>query len=98
MNTTTMSTSGVAGRVGFAFAAVAAAAMVFVWSISTSGALDPPAWVRIGGSLLVPVGIAGAVGAGLLGLRGSGRRWAIAGLAVAAAAVVVFVVLVNLSY
>lgn len=98
MATTTMSTSGVAGRVATLFAAIGAAAMVFVWVISTSDELDPPEWVRIVGSLLVPIGLVGAVGAGIVGLRGSGRSWAVAGIALAAIVVVVFVVLVNLSY
>lgn len=62
----------------------------------TATPLDPENWVRILGLAFLPLGVAGAVIAGVVGLRGDGRRYALIGLAMVGMTVIGFVVLINL--
>lgn len=69
----------------------------FAWTwILTAAPMDPPEWLRIAGVWLMPIGIFGAFIAGIVGLRGPGRPWAIAGLVLAGAAIIAFVLLISL--
>ncbi|TDO68518.1 hypothetical protein EV651_102440 [Kribbella sp. VKM Ac-2571] len=83
-----------AGKVSALAGIVALAAFVWIWALSATS-FDPPQWARILGSMFLPVGLAGAIGAGATGVRSGGRVWAYIGLALAAVTVVVFVVLLN---
>lgn len=69
----------------------------FAWTwILSVGPIDPPEWLRIAGVWLMPIGIFGALIAGIAGFRGPGRPWAIVGLVIAAIAIVAFVLLISL--
>jgi hypothetical protein len=78
---------GVVGLVGLAV----------TWVLSTTDVVDPPNAVRIPFILLLPVGLFGALLAGLLGLRGGRRPLALTGLALSAATLAAFVVLLNVA-
>lgn len=71
------------------------AAFAWTWILSAAP-IDPPEWLRIVGVWLMPIGIVGALVAGIAGLRGPGRPWAIAGLVLAAVAIIAFVLLISL--
>ena len=76
---------GVIGLAGFAW----------TWVLSATP-LDPPEWLRIAGVWLMPVGILWALIAGIAGLRGAGRPWAVAGVVMAVIAIGAFVALISL--
>ena len=63
--------SAVLGLLGFA-------ALVWAWLLTTT--IDPPAWVRVPGLLLLPVGALGSLGVGVIGMLTAPRRWAAVGL------------------
>jgi hypothetical protein len=63
--------SAILGALGFAG---------FVWTWLVTAAIDPPSWVRVPGLLLLPVGMLGALGAGVIGLLARPRASAAVGL------------------
>lgn len=63
--------SAVLGALGFA-------SLVWAWLLTTS--IDPPAWVRVPGLVLLPFGSLGSLGLGVIGLLEPPRRWAAVGL------------------
>jgi hypothetical protein len=77
--------SGLIGLAGFAW----------LWLV-TATPIDPPGWARIIGIWLMPIGIVGALAAGISSVRGSGRPWAIAGLVLAGVTVVAAALLITL--
>lgn len=56
--------------------------------------IDPPNWIRVVGMSLLPIGWAGALITGVSARNGSGRVWALTGLALAAVTAGALVVLV----
>ena len=98
MSTSQASATGhskLAGRMSAAFGLSAIAALVWLW-VLTATPLDPPNWVRILGLAFLPVGVVGAVIAGMSGRRGAGRTYALVGLSAAAVTVIGFVLLINI--
>lgn len=95
MATTTRTTSTTARpgtwSVGFGLAAVTG--LLWTWAVSVLPDLNPPGAVRIPLILLLPVGVVGAVVAGVAALRGPGRRRGVVGMALAGATTAAFVVL-----
>jgi hypothetical protein len=81
-------TAAILGLVGLA-------AFAWTWILSATP-IDPPEWLRIVGVWLMPIGIFGALIAGIAGLRGPGRPWAIVGLVLAGVTIVAFVLLISL--
>ncbi|MDC5696275.1 hypothetical protein OO014_03325 [Intrasporangium calvum] len=81
------------GLVALVLGFAAVAALIWLWALTLPN-VNPPNWVRILGVLWLPVGVVGAGWAGLLGLRGPGRRWSVVGLSLAGLAVVGFVTLI----
>ena len=75
---------GLLGLAGFAW----------LWVV-TATPIDPPEWLRIAGIWLLPIGIVGALVAGIPALRGSGRALAVVGLVAAGLALVGFVLLIS---
>jgi hypothetical protein len=63
--------SAILGGLGFAG---------FVWTWLVTAAIDPPAWVRVPGLLLLPLGTLGSLGIGVVGLLTRPRGWAAVGL------------------
>jgi hypothetical protein len=63
--------SAILGALGFAG---------FVWAWLVSAAIDPPAWIRAPGLLLLPIGTLGSLGIGVVGLLARPRMWAAVGL------------------
>lgn len=85
-------------RLGIActvFGTLAALAFLWLWVLSVSPALNPPDWIRILGIAGFPIGIVGSA-AVAVAARGTaaGRAWIAAGLSLAAAALVGFIILV----
>jgi peptidoglycan/LPS O-acetylase OafA/YrhL len=81
----------VAGRLSTIFGGLALVSVG--WLALLTYAIDPPNWIRIVGASLLPIGIVAGLLAGLVGRRGPGRAWALAGLTLVALAVISFVVL-----
>lgn len=67
--------------------------LAWVWALSVGMGLDVPDAVRDGLALLLPAGVIGALAGGIHAYPGAGRRLAVAGISLAAAAVVGFLVL-----
>ena len=67
-----------AGELSAILGAAGFGALVWAWLLTA--AIDPPAWVRVPGLLLLPVGALGSLGAGVIGLLAPPRRWAAVGL------------------
>lgn len=84
-------TDNTIGTMAAILGAVGLAALVWAWLVSTS--LDPPAWVRAPGLLLLPVGMIGSLACGSVGMLNTPRRWAATGLGLGVVTVVGFVVL-----
>ena len=76
-----------------AFGAVAMAALLWITALSLLADFNPPDWIRVAGSMLLPVGLAGSVATGLAARRGPDRALALTGLVLSALAVAGFVVL-----
>ena len=98
MSTSQSSASGrssLAGGMSAAFGLSGIAALVWLWML-TATPIDPANWVRILGLAFLPVGVVGAVIAGISGLRGAGRRYALVGLSAAAVTVIGFVLLITI--
>lgn len=85
-----------AGPLSLALAILALVSFAWIWLISVSTGFDPPEWLRIAGSSLLPVGLVGSVVAGAIGLRTPTRGYAVAGLATTALVVAAFTVLYSL--
>lgn len=85
-------TGSKAGKVGAVSGTVALLAAGWVGLISFTE-VDVPEWTRVAGSWLLPLGVVGAVLAAGGSKRGPGWPWAIAGVVLAAAAVVVLVLM-----
>lgn len=75
-----------------AFGAVALAALVWIWALSQPR-FNPPDSLRIVGSLLLPVGLAGSLASAYLARGGPRRVGVVLGLSLGALTVVGFVVL-----
>jgi hypothetical protein len=75
------------------FGAVAVASFCWTWALSVTD-LDPPNWIRIPGILALPLGVVAAVGSAIAGRRSAPRGLLATGLALAAAALVGFLVLI----
>jgi hypothetical protein len=83
------------------FGAVAVVAFLWIWLISVETPFNPPEfnppeWLRIAGSSLLPVGIGGAVGAGVVAFRYGDRVRALVGIGLAVVPLVGFIVLVSI--
>lgn len=77
-----------------AFAAIAAAALVWLWSLTLPG-FNPPNWIRILGVVWLPIGSAGSVMTGILGRRGPGRIWVVVGLTLVVLTLAGFIILIS---
>lgn len=87
MTTGTQRAESLVGQISAGFGALALVGVAWV-AVLTFSSLDPPEAVRITGTLFLPLGLGGAVGAGIAGRHGASRPWALLGMALAAAAVV----------
>jgi hypothetical protein len=92
MTTATRTSSPLLGKLGAAFGAAALAATAWL-ALLTFTSFGPPDVVRFLGAVFLPIGIGGAIGVAIAERRGPGRRLALAGLGLAALAVVVLVVM-----
>ena len=77
--------------VGFGVAGVVG--LLWTWAVSVLDDLNPPNAVRIPLILLLPIGVVGALAAGVQAVPGTGRHLGVAGMVTAGAAVLGFVVL-----
>lgn len=75
------------------FGAIAVAALIWLWSLTTAD-FNPPIWVRIFGVAWLPIGMTGSLVTGILGRRGPGRIGVVMGLVLTALALIGFVVLI----
>ncbi|MBC7290585.1 MAG: hypothetical protein H5T83_04505 [Actinotalea sp.] len=82
----------VIGTAGVVLGALALAAVAWI-AFLTFGTADVPQWLRVAGSAFLPLGLAGAVGAGLIAPPGPARRRAWLGMALAAVAALTLVVM-----
>lgn len=80
------------GRLSFLTGALAVLAVAMIAFTSFTD-FNPPNWLRILTMAPLPVALILSLGFGWVSLKSSGRSWAIAGLALAALAVVAFVVI-----
>ena len=81
------------GAWSIALALAAACGLAFAWVLSVSDVVDPPNWVRIPALLVLPIGVIGSLLTASGAWQGGARTRAAAGLAITAAVVVGFVVL-----
>lgn len=83
------------GLVTLVLGVAALASTGFLWLLSTTDVVDPANWVRAVGLLGIPVGMVGSFVVGMTAgaKRGRGRTLAFAGMALAAVALVLFVIL-----
>lgn len=84
------------GLVTLVLGVAALASTGFLWLLSTTDVVDPANWVRAVGLIGIPVGMVGSLVVGMTAgaRRGRGRTLAFAGMALAAVALVLFVILV----
>ena len=80
------------GQIGALFGALSLAAVGWL-ALLTFSSLHPPEAVRIAGAAFLPLGIGGAILAGIVGRHGASRPWAFLGMALAAVAVVALTVM-----
>ena len=85
-----------AGLFSLGFGVVAVVSLLWVWLISVETSFDPPERLRIAGSSLLPIGIGGAVAAGVVAFRGGDRARALVGIGLGIVPLVAFIVLVSL--
>lgn len=81
------------GAWSIALAVAAACGLAATWVLSVSDVIDPPSWVRIPAILLLPIGVIGSLLTASGAWQGGARARAATGLAVTAAVVIGFVVL-----
>jgi hypothetical protein len=84
-----------AGVVAAVLGLLGLAGFLWMWAV-TATPMDPPEWARIVGIWLLPIGIVGALVAGIPNVRGPGRAWAVVGLVAAAVALIGAVLLITL--
>jgi hypothetical protein len=80
------------GRLAFLTGALALLAVAMI-AFTSFTAFDPPNWLRILIMLPLPLEVILSLGFGWVSLKTSGRGWAIAGLALAALAILAFIVI-----
>lgn len=92
----TQAPSSIAGPLSLGLAVLAVLSLGWVWLISVESSFDPPEWLRIALSQGLPIGLVGAVVSGAVGVRTSGRGYAVAALVTSALVVVAFGVMYTL--
>ena len=85
------------GAWSIALAVAAVGGLVFTWVLSVSDVMDPPNWARIPVILLLPFGVIGSLLAASGAWQGGDKARATIGLALTAAVVIGFVVLLNIA-